>query len=85
MEKDIIIKRDGLNLAAKVSFPDQDQYDVAILAYGFVGMMDPKVNDLLPVLAQKLQALGIGTIRFDFNGHGLSDGPLVRMSIYNEL
>lgn len=58
---------------------------MAILAYGFVGMMDPKVNDLLPVLAQKLQALGIGTIRFDFNGHGLSDGPLVRMSIYNEL
>lgn len=85
MEKDIIIKRDGLNLAAKVSFPDQDQYDVAILAYGFVGMMDPKVNDLLPVLAQKLQALGIGTVRFDFNGHGLSDGPLARMSIYNEL
>ncbi|WP_255409428.1 alpha/beta hydrolase [Lactobacillus sp. ESL0247] len=56
-----------------------------MLAYGFVGMMDPKVNDLLPVLAKKLQNKGIATIRFDFNGHGLSDGALDNMTIYNEL
>lgn len=84
-EKDITIKRDGLNLAAKISVPETDKYDVAILAYGFVGMMDPKVNDLLPVLAEKLQEKGIATVRFDFNGHGLSEGPLDNMSIYNEL
>lgn len=84
-EKDITIKRDGLNLAAKISVPDTDKYDVAILAYGFVGMMDPKVNDLLPVLAEKLQERGLATVRFDFNGHGESEGPLDNMSIYNEL
>lgn len=84
-EKDITIKRDGLKLAAKISIPNSETYDVAILAYGFVGMMDPKVNDLLPVLAQKLQDKGLATVRFDFNGHGLSEGPLNNMSIYNEL
>lgn len=84
-EQDITIKRDGLNLATKISIPRTKRYDVAILAYGFVGMMDPKVNDLLPVLAKKLQEEGMATIRFDFNGHGLSDGALDNMSIYNEL
>lgn len=84
-EKDITIKRDGLNLAAKIFVPNTDKYDVAILAYGFVGMMDPKVNDLLPVMAKKLQEKGLATIRFDFNGHGKSEGPLDNMSIYNEL
>lgn len=54
-EKDIIIMRDGLKLAAKVSIPNTEKYDVVILAYGFVGMMDPKVNDPLPVLTEKLQ------------------------------
>lgn len=54
MEKDITIMRDGLKLAAKVSIPESKEYDIAILAYGFVGMMDSKVNDLLPVLAEKL-------------------------------
>ncbi|CCI84552.1 hydrolase, alpha beta domain protein [Lactobacillus pasteurii DSM 23907 = CRBIP 24.76] len=81
-EKDIIIMRDGLKLAAKVSIPNTEKYDVVILAYGFIGMMDPKVNDLLPVLLQKK---GLATIRFDFNGHGLSDGMLDNMSIFNEL
>lgn len=84
-EKDITIMRDGLKLAAKVSIPDTPKYDVAILAYGFVGMMDPKVNDLLPVIAEKLQEKGLATVRFDFNGHGESEGPLDNMSIYNEL
>ncbi|MDF4029977.1 alpha/beta hydrolase [Lactobacillus delbrueckii] len=85
MEKDITIMHDGLKLAAKVSIPESKEYDIAILAYGFVGMMDPKVNDLLPVLAEKLQEKGLATVRFDFNGHGLSEGPLDNMSIYNEL
>lgn len=84
-EKDIIITRAGLKLTAKISVPDKEKYDVVVLAYGFVGMMDPKVNDLLPVLAEKLQAKGMATVRFDFNGHGLSEGPLDNMSIYNEL
>ena len=84
-EQDIIIKRDGLKLAAKVALPEAKKYDIAILAYGFVGMMDPKVNDLLPVLANKLNQKGIATVRFDFNGHGISEGPLENMSIYNEL
>ncbi|GHV98379.1 alpha/beta hydrolase [Lactobacillus nasalidis] len=84
-EKDVTIMRDGLKLAAKVSIPDSEEYDLAILAYGFVGMMDPKVNDLLPVIAEKLQEKGLATVRFDFNGHGLSEGPLDNMSIFNEL
>lgn len=84
-EKDLTIMRDGPKLAAKVSIPNTKKYNTAILAYGFVGMMDPKVNDLLPVLAKKLQDKGMATIRFDFNGHGLSEGPLDNMSIYNAL
>lgn len=84
-EKNITIKRDGINLAAKVALPKKNYYDVAILAYGFVGAMDPKINDLLPVLAKKLNEKGIATIRFDFNGHGESEGNLENMSIYNEL
>ncbi len=54
-EKDIKISRDGLNLAAKVSLPKNSTFDLAILAYGFVGEMNPRVNNLLPEIADKLQ------------------------------
>lgn len=90
MEKDKIIKRDGLKLAAKVSVPNSKKFNLVIFAYGFMGMMapkvpDPSINNLLPVTAKKLQDQGMATIRFDFNGHGDSDGPVSNMSIYNEL
>lgn len=84
-EQRVKIKRDGLNLAMIVNIPETPTYDVAVLAYGFMGRMDPSVNDLLPNLATRLQAKGLATIRFDFNGHGDSDGPVENMSIYNEL
>lgn len=85
MEKEFTIKRDGLDLAAKISIPDKENFDLAILAYGFAAVMDNCSNDLLPVLAEKLQDQGIATIRFDFNGHGKSDGSISNMSMFNEL
>lgn len=39
MKKDVTIMRDGLKLAAKVSIPESKEYDIAILAYGFVGIL----------------------------------------------
>ncbi|MFV4916361.1 hypothetical protein VSS59_06580 [Lactobacillus delbrueckii subsp. allosunkii] len=51
MEKDITIMRDGLKLAAKVSIPESKEYDIVILAYGFVGMMDPYLLRNLPKLS----------------------------------
>lgn len=53
-----------------------------ILCHGFTGS---KESELLTALADSLQAMGIAAIRFDFNGHGESEGDFVRMTVSNEV
>ncbi len=79
------VKRDGLILRGLLETPDTDEYDIAILMHGFTGNLGYQKTDLLEQVAKKLHEQGIATIRFDFNGHGKSDGQFQDMTVLNEI
>lgn len=49
------------------------------------GLMMRKEFVLLKKMAEKLQMIGIATIRFDFNGHGQSQGEFQDMTVPTEI
>ena len=55
---------------------------VAILMHGFTGNKD---EHLWQLLADSLATRGIATVRFDFNGHGHSEGRFEDMTVPNEI
>lgn len=55
---------------------------VVILAHGFGGN---KETGLLKIIADTLQVHGIASVRFDFNGHGESEGEFQNMTVPNEI
>lgn len=76
------LKRDGLTLRGELVLPETDRYDIAILMHGFTGNRD---GELLTGLTDILLEKDIASVRFDFNGHGESDGKLEDMTVLNEL
>ena len=55
---------------------------VAIICHGLTGN---RSEAHLMALADSLYANGIAVVRFDFNGHGESDGEFVHMTLDNEV
>jgi pimeloyl-ACP methyl ester carboxylesterase len=51
---------------------------LVILMHGF---MSSKNDPLITAVANQLQTNGIASIRFDFDGHGESDGEFVKMTV----
>ena len=51
----------------------------------FHGLTSNKDKKLYTTLADSLAAHGIASVRFDFNGHGESEGDFKKMSLDNEL
>ena len=81
--KDISIDGDHGKLSAVLQTPDgQAKFPLMILCHGFNA---DKNYPLLKTLADELESRGIASIRFDFNGHGNSDGDFQDMTIVNEI
>lgn len=59
-----------------------EKIPVAVLMHGF---NDNKNTHLLRLLADSLMNNGIASIRFDFNGHGESEGQFSEMTVPNEV
>ena len=55
---------------------------MVMLLHGFTGS---KSNRPLTDIADALEARGIASIRFDFNGHGQSEGAFSEMTVLNEI
>ena len=55
---------------------------MVILMHGFMGN---KEGQLEKDIAAELEAAGIASIRFDFNGHGESEGEFQHMTVPNEI
>ena len=55
---------------------------MVMLCHGFGGRKD---EQLFQLIADTLQANGIASIRFDFNGHGESEGDFQEMTVPNEI
>ena len=71
------------NLYALFQRPDMsDKMPLVILCHGFGGDCQ---SGLLQDIANDLYQDGIATLRFDFNGHGASEGDFIDMTIPNEL
>lgn len=61
---------------------ESDKCHMVIVCHGFTGNMD---SPLLTDLANDLAEGGIGVVRFDFNGHGKSEGEFQNMTLLNEI
>lgn len=71
-------------LAGQIEFPHvrKDRMPVTIILHGLTGYRtEPQLN----AVAEELLANGVAVVRFDFNGHGESDGEFVEMTLDNEL
>ncbi len=76
------IDGDHGKLAAILQTPDAKTYPLVIICHGFTGNKD---STLLNDLADTLESRGIASLRFDFNGHGDSEGDFQDMTVLNEI
>ena len=66
--QNVSIDGDHGKLSAVIQTPDAEKnFPIVIICHGFTGN---KNETLLTNLANELEARGIASIRFDFNGHG---------------
>ena len=79
--KDIVI-RDGLKLVIDYEYVKDP---IVILSHGFMGDMGYSQTSSFVLLKKRLNEIGFSTLRFDFNGHGKSDGKQEDMTVLNEI
>lgn len=79
------IKRDGITLRGKLERPNSDKCPIVIMFHGFTGDLGYLDDSLFSVISKKILNKNIAVIRFDFNGHGKSDGKLIDMNVLNEI
>ena len=82
VRKDFVINGDHGKLSAVLQTPKKKTYPLVIIMHGFNAS---KEMELLTNLSAQLNARGIATLLFDFNGHGDSEGSFLDMTIPNEL
>lgn len=78
----VTFMRDGLKLVGDFEEVDQESYDLAILMHGFTANRN---TPLLKQIVSDLKAAGIASLRFDFNGHGESEGKFENMTVVNQV
>lgn len=81
----VTIQGDHGRLAAVIQKPDgvsRKRIPLVIICHGFSA---DKEGPLLRILADSLEAHGIASLRFDFNGHGQSEGRFEDMTVPNEI
>ncbi|WP_203642609.1 alpha/beta hydrolase [Levilactobacillus andaensis] len=79
------VTRDGLTLAGIYEPAPQPNGTIAILMHGFMSDRGYADTALLVQLAQRLRKIGVGTVRFDFDGLGHSDGDFANMTVLSEI
>ena len=81
--QNLSIDGDHGKLSAVLQTPDKLQnFPLVIICHGFTGT---KTEPLHVNLANELEARGIASLRFDFNGHGDSEGNFQDMTVLNEI
>lgn len=79
----LTIQGDHGKLAAVLQVPDgAGDYPLVIIMHGFTSNKD---TELMTTLADDLEQEGIASLRFDFNGHGKSEGRFQDMTVVNEI
>ena len=81
----VTIDGDHGRLQAIIQKPELQQGEqcpMVVFCHGFGGTKD---GPLFELICDTLQAHGIASIRFDFNGHGESEGEFKDMTVPNEI
>lgn len=84
-EKSVEISGSMGKLFGLLALPEMEagaKCPMVILCHGFKGNLD---YPLWPLIINVLNAHGIGTLRFDFNGCGKSEGEFENMTVPNEI
>ncbi len=81
----IEIKRDGLTLRGELLKPDAEKCPVAIIFHGLMSNIGKADNHMFTKIAHALYDKGIASVRFDFEGHGESDGAFSDMTVLGEI
>lgn len=79
------VMRDGLYLRGIVDKKGDGKCPAVILLHGFSGNMGCEKGNIFQIITDRLVDAGMAVIRFDFNGHGESDGDFSKMDVLNEL
>lgn len=83
---DISLKRDGLTLRGTLLVPEgKDKCPIAVIFHGLMASRDKNNEGMFGKIAEGLLKKGIASVRFDFNGHGDSDGGFEDMTVYGEV
>ena len=82
---DILIQRDGITLRGKLERTTKEKGPIAIVFHGFLADLGYTEDSLYSKLTSRILRENISVIRFDFNGHGKSDGKLIDMDVLNEI
>ena len=83
--EEVFIDGDHGRLKAIIQSPklqEGEKCPMVVFCHGFSGSKDGPMFELI---ADTLQAHGIASIRFDFNGHGDSEGAFQDMTVPNEI
>ncbi len=83
--KEISIRRDGLTLRGRIDCPERVPAPAVILFHGFAGDIGSRPGEIYQRITEMLVQAGQIVVRFDFNGHGKSDGDFSKMDPFNEL
>ncbi|MCH5209856.1 MAG: alpha/beta fold hydrolase [Oscillospiraceae bacterium] len=79
---EITLKRDGLTLRGDLIKPETEKCPIAII---FHGLMANRNAEMFTSIADALLEKGLASVRFDFDGHGESDGDFSDMTVYSEV
>lgn len=83
---EISIKRDGLTLRGTLVKPEgTDKCPIVIINHGLMSNRDKARGGMFGMIADELLKRNIASVRFDFDGHGDSDGDFQDMSVLSEI
>lgn len=83
---EISVKRDGLTLRGELMKPEGvEKCPVAIIFHGIMSSKGSDSSSMFYRISEELLKKGIASVRFDFNGHGESDGEFEDMTVLSEI
>ena len=83
--KHIALQRAGLTLRGVYEKHVPGPAPLVLMLHGFGGRMDAHPGGFFQMWSDALTAAGFATLRFDFNGHGSSEGRFQDMTVFSEI
>lgn len=81
----ITLRRAGLTLRGVLEKHVDGPAPLVLMCHGFGGRMDACPGGWFQEWSDALTAAGFATLRFDFDGHGDSDGDFREMTLFSEI